>query len=103
MAQEIVQLVINPWLPIVDTTKGATAWYLFADPGMGRPALEVGFLRGHETPELFLKSPNATRIGGGPVAAEDGDFETDGVNYKVRHVYGGSLIEPKAAVASPGQ
>jgi hypothetical protein len=103
MAQEIVQLVINPWLPIVDTTKGATAWYLFADPGMGRPALEVGFLRGHETPELFLKSPNATRIGGGPVAAEDGDFETDGINYKVRHVYGGSLIEPKAAVASPGQ
>jgi hypothetical protein len=102
MAGDIVELVVNPWLPIIDTTSGSTAWYLFADPGMGRPALEVGFLRGHETPELFLKSPNATRIGGGPVAAEDGDFETDGINYKVRHVYGGSLIEPKAAVGSAG-
>jgi hypothetical protein len=105
MAGDIVELVINPWLPIITTTGtvGATAWYLFADPGLGRPALEIGFLRGHETPELFLKSPNATRIGGGPVAAEDGDFETDGINYKVRHVYGGSLIEPKAAVGSFGQ
>jgi hypothetical protein len=102
MAGDVVSLVINPWLPIVDTTSGATAWYLFADPGIGRPALEIGFLRGHETPELFLKSPNATRIGGGPVAAEDGDFETDGIAYKVRHVLGGSLLEPKAAVASAG-
>jgi hypothetical protein len=103
MAGEIVQLVVNPWLPIVTTAgTGATAWYLFADPGMGRPALEVGFLRGHETPEMFLKSPNATRIGGGPVAAEDGDFETDGIAYKVRHVYGGSLVEPKAGIASDG-
>jgi hypothetical protein len=106
MAGDIVSLVTNPWLPIVTTTGtiGATAWYLFADPGVGRPALEVGFLRGHETPEMFLKSPNATRIGGNSlVAAEDGDFETDGIAYKIRHVYGGSLIEPKAAVASFGQ
>lgn len=105
MAQDIVELVINPWLPIVTTTGtvGATAWYLFADPGIGRPAMEVGFLRGHESPELFLKSPNATRIGGGMVGAEDGDFDNDAVNYKVRHVFGGSLLEPKAAVASFGQ
>lgn len=105
MAGEIVELVINPWLPIVTTTGtiGATAWYLFAEPDVGRPAVEVGFLRGHESPELFMKSPNATRIGGGNVAAEDGDFDTDGINYKVRHVFGGTLLEPKAAVASFGQ
>jgi hypothetical protein len=76
MAGNIVELVVNPWLPIITTTGtiGATAWYLFAEPTVGRPAIEVGFLRGHESPELFLKSPNATRIGGGAVAAEDGDF-----------------------------
>ena len=105
MAGELAGLEVNPWLPIITTTGtiGATAWYLFASPTVGRPALEVGFLRGHESPELFMKAPNATRIGGGMVAAEEGDFDTDGIAYKVRHVFGGSLLEPKAAVASPGQ
>jgi len=103
MANEVVEPVTNPWLPIVDVSANKnTTWYLFADPGVGRPAMEVGFLRGHETPELFLKSPNATRIGGGMVGAEEGSFETDGVDYKVRHVFGGSLMEPKASVASIG-
>lgn len=99
---EVASVVVNPWLPIVDTTKGTTAWYLFADPGVGRPAMEVGFLSGHETPELFMKAPNAIRVGGGVVGAEDGSFETDGVDYKVRHVVGGTLIEPKAAFAAQG-
>lgn len=97
--------VVNPWLPIITTsgTIGNTAWYLFASPSAGRPALEVGFLRGNETPQLFLKSSNAVRIGGGVVAAEEGDFDTDSVHFKVRHILGGTLIEPKAAYASPGQ
>jgi len=99
---EIADVTVNPWLPIVDTTKGATAWYLFADPGVGRPAMEMGFLSGHETPELFMKSPNAIRVGGGVVGAEDGSFETDGVDYKVRHIIGGTLLEPKAAYAAQG-
>lgn len=99
---EVAEVVTNPWLPIVDTTNGDAAWYLFADPGIGRPALEVGFLRGHESPELFMKSPNATRIGGGTVGAEDGDFDTDSIAYKVRHVVGGTLLDPKAAYANPG-
>jgi hypothetical protein len=94
--------VVNPWLPIVDTTKGTTAWYLFADPGIGRPAMEVGFLIGHDSPELFMKAPNAIRIGGGVVGAEDGSFETDGVDYKVRHVFGGTLMDPKGAFANTG-
>lgn len=99
---EVAEVVVNPWLPIIDTTNGDAAWYLFADPGIGRPALEVGFLRGHESPELFMKSPNATRIGGGTVGAEDGDFDTDSIAYKVRHVVGGTLLDPKAAFANPG-
>lgn len=99
---EIAEVVTNPWLPIVDTDNGDTGWYLFADPGVGRPALEVGFLRGNEAPALYLKSPNAVRVGGGTVGAEEGDFETDGVNYKVRHVFGGTMMEPKAAVFSNG-
>lgn len=96
------EVVINPWLPIISTTNGDTSWYLFGSPMLGRPAAEVGFLRGHESPEIFLKTPNAVRVGGGPVQAEDGDFDTDGINYKVRHVVGGVLMDPKAAVASNG-
>ena len=100
---QVAEVVVNPWLPIVDTSGNKnTTWYLFADPGVGRPAMEVGFLRGHETPELFLKSPNATRIGGGTVGAEEGSFETDGIDYKVRHCFGGGLLEPKAALAYIG-
>lgn len=99
IAGQVADVVVNPWLPIVETSN-KNSWYLFADPGIGRPAVEMGFLRGNEAPALFVKSPNAMRIGGGTVAAEDGDFETDGIAYKVRHVFGGTLMEPKAAVAS---
>lgn len=97
-----VSVVVDPWLPIVSTTNGNTSWYLFADPNVGRPAMEIGFLTGHETPELFMKSPNATRVGGGTVDPMDGDFDTDSIDHKVRHVFGGVLLDPKSGVASNG-
>lgn len=98
-----IELVVNPWLPKVSTTNGNTSWYLFASTGGDdRPAAEMGFLLGHETPELFMKSPNAVRVGGGLVNAEDGDFDSDSMEWKVRHVLGGVLMSPKMAVASNG-
>lgn len=98
-----VQLVVNPWLPLVSSTaNGSSSWYMFANPSIGRPAMEVGFLVGHETPDLFAKQPNATRIGGGGIAPEDGDFESDSIDWKIRHVFGGTLIDPKMAFASNG-
>jgi hypothetical protein len=97
-----VKVMVNPWIPIIDTTHGSTGWYLFSDPSVGRPAAEVGFLIGHEVPELFQKTPNAVRVGGGLVAPEDGDFDTDSVEWKVRHVFGGTLMDFRAAVASSG-
>lgn len=100
-----VTVITNPWLPITTTsgTFGSTAWYLFADPNVGRPPMEIGFLTGHEQPELFQKAPNAIRVGGGAVSPEDGDFESDATEWKLRHVFGGTLMDPKSAVASPGQ
>lgn len=96
-----VTLHVEPYLPIISTTNGNTSWYLFADPSNGRPAAEVGFLAGHEEPQLFIKSPDAQRMAGGsdPMA---GDFATDSIDYKVRHVLGGTLMDPKMAVASNG-
>jgi hypothetical protein len=98
-----VKVVTNPWLPIISSTaNGNTSWYLFANPDAGRPAMEVGFLIGHEQPELFQKTPNAVRVGGGVAAPEDGDFDTDTVLWKLRHVFGGTLMDPKSGVASNG-
>jgi hypothetical protein len=102
MAAE-VSLVVNPYIPIVAATAdGNTSWYLFANPSVGRPALEMGFLRGYEQPQVFMKSPNATRVGGGQVDPMDGDFDTDSMQYKVRHVFGGTRMDPKMTVASEG-
>jgi hypothetical protein len=97
-----LRLVVNHYLPVIDTTTGNTAWYLFASPGTSRPALVMAKLRGHENPEMFMKSPNAVRIGGGDVSPMDGDFDTDSIEYKVRHVFGGTQIDPKGAIASTG-
>ncbi|WP_242892447.1 phage major capsid protein [Actinomadura litoris] len=98
-----VKVVVNPWLPIVSATaNGNTAWYLLGQTMAGRPAMEVGFLRGHEQPEVFVKAPDSMRVGGGMAPVEDGDFETDAIRHKVRHVLGGTLMDYKMAVASNG-
>lgn len=97
------RLSVDPYIPIVaSTANGNTSWWLFADPGNGRPAIEIGFLRGHETPEIFIKAPNARRVGGGDINPMDGDFDTDSIQYKIRHVLGGTRMDPKMTVASNG-
>jgi Mu-like prophage major head subunit gpT len=97
-----VELVVDPWAPIVATTNGATSWYLIANPSVGRPAMEIGFLIGHEQPEIWMKSADAVRVGGGGVDPEQGSFDNDSVQWRVRHVLGGVLVDPKMAVASNG-
>ena len=96
-------LIVDPWIPVLATTaNGNTSWFLFASPTGNRPALEFGRLRGHEEPAIFVKEPNARRVGGGSVDPMDGDFDIDAIEYKVRHVFGGTLMDPKMAVASQG-
>jgi len=117
-ARNIVQLAVNYYLPIVDGSFGNQGWYLFASPKGGRPALEFGRLRGHTMPELFMKLPNSIGIsegqmgpgntpfagmgGANPMAPMEGDFETDSIHYKVRHVFGGVTLDPIMAVYSNG-
>jgi hypothetical protein len=114
-ARNIVRPAKNYYLPLVDTTHGTTAWYLFANPKNGRPALQQSFLLGRESPELFMKAPNQIQIGEGrmgPGAGSmpgtsmanpmDGDFLTDSIIYKIRHVLGGTLLDPLMALASNG-
>jgi hypothetical protein len=98
-----VELVIDPYIPAIATTaNGNTSWFLFANPSVGRPALLMGFLRGHEQPEIWIKEPNARRAGGGAIDPMEGDFDTDSIQYRVRHVFGGLQVDPKATVMSNG-
>lgn len=99
-----VHLNVNSYIPIVaSSANGSTSWFLFANPSSQRPALEMGFLRGHPEPEVFMKEPNAVRVGGGGVVNPlDGDFDTDSLRYKVRHVFGGTREDYRMTVASNG-
>ncbi len=97
-----VTLSVNPYIPIVaSSSNGATSWFLFANPNSGRPALEMGFLRGYEQPGLFQKAPNTMRVGGAvdPIL---GDFDSGEIRYKGMHILGGARLEAKATVASSG-
>lgn len=94
--------VMNPYIPIVcSTANGTTSWALFANPSVGRPAGEVGFLAGYEEPALFQKAGNSARVGGG-VDQMAGDFATMEQHYKGIIGLGGVVLDPKSAVASNG-
>jgi len=95
-----LNLVINDYIGLVATSaNAATSWFMFASTSAARPALQLDRLRGHESPELFIKTPNASRVGGGTVAES---FETDEIEHKVRHCYGGVVVDARATVASNG-
>lgn len=115
-AKDFAKPALNYYLPIVNTSTSAqTAWYMFATPSSGRPALQQSFLRGREAPQLFMRSPNQVAIGEGRMGPGagvmpgttlsnpmEGDFDTDGIDYKIRHFLGGTLLDPVLAVASTG-
>lgn len=95
VSQMGLTLVIDPYLPVIDTTSGATGWYLFADP-KDIAALEVAHLRGHERPEICMKASDKVTIGGGAIGPMSGDFATDNVLYRVRLVFGGCRLDWRA-------
>lgn len=94
-------LVVDPYIPIVATTNGNTSWFLFASPSLGRPALEVGQLRGFAEPQLYQKTANTSRVGGG-IDQAAGDFATMSQEYKGVIAFGGTRLDKKATVASEG-
>lgn len=100
--QNKLKLVVNHYLPVLDKEHGSDTYYLMADPAVARGAVEFAFLRGHHSPELFMKSPNAVSVSGGSVGTTTGDFDHDAIGYKVRHVMGGTTIDPKCALKSVG-
>jgi hypothetical protein len=57
-------------------------WYLIADPEI-LPCIEVGFLDGLEDPEVFIQ--DAPTVGS--------MFSNDQLTFKIKHVYGGAVID----------
>lgn len=67
---------------VVDRFTDADDWYLVADPSM-HDTVEVGFYQGRREPELFVQdSPTVGSM-----------FDADKVTYKIRHIYGGTVLE----------
>lgn len=84
-----LQVRFNPFIRMLDPTNYATSWYLFADPADGY-AVEFAFLRGYEAPQMFMRVSSQLLLGGGLASPMEGGFDNDAVDYKVRHVMGGS-------------
>ena len=94
-----LQLHVDPYLPVVDTSGNRNGtWYLFADPAEVA-AMEYGYLRGYETPEICMKASDKVSTLGAPLSAFSGDFATDNVLYRVRDVFGSVQMDPRAAYA----
>jgi len=99
-----MDLVMDPYIPIVctDANKKLTSWGITVDPNtQNRPSIEVGFLNGFETPQIFTKVPNTQRMGGG-VDPMMGDFYSMDQDMKVVTVMGGTQIDGRSTVASNG-
>jgi hypothetical protein len=97
-----LEIVENRWLAKVDTSGNANVtWYLLAEPG-ATAAMEVGFLTGQRSPQVFQKISGQQTSGGGATDPMQGDFERDAMAWKVRHIFGGLALEPRYAYAMRG-
>ena len=96
-----LQLHVDPYLPVLDTTDGNATWYLFAEPSAGA-AMEFSYLRGHETPEIVMKNSDKVSVAGGALSSFSGDFATDDILYRVRVVCGAGRMDPRFAYAQIG-
>lgn len=95
--------IMDPFMPIVITgAASTTSWGIVVDPNaQNRPCVEMGFLNGYQTPQIYTKLPNTQRMGGG-VDAMMGDFYSMDQDMKIVGVFGGTQIDGRSTVASTG-
>lgn len=71
--------------PHLDKDTSNSDFYIFTN----YPVVEVSFLRGQQQPEILREPENTGR-----------SFTTDAITWKVRHVYGGDVVDHRGAVSS---
>lgn len=64
--------------------------------------MEMAYLRGHEMPEICMKSSDKVTVGGAALSPFSGDFATDNIMYRVRIVHGGTQLDPRYAYSQDG-
>lgn len=80
-----------------------TNWYILPKPGaVSRPVLELGQLRGYETPELRINNLTGDYAGGGTVSPFEGSFENDTIDLRLRYPLTGILWDASYVVWSKG-
>lgn len=93
--------IYNPYIDII-SANAPGAWILSASPqAVERPAVEVGTLKGFETPQLFEEVPNTQRVGGG-LEPQMGNFYTLNRNMKILSIFGGNWMDGRSTVGSNG-
>lgn len=76
----INRLGVEPlWVPELTD---ANDWYMVADPGL-MDTIEIGFMDDMREPELFIEDNPSAGSG----------FSADKIRYKIRHVYGGAVLD----------
>lgn len=99
------QVVVNQYLPLIDQSENAAStWYLVPLNGTDgtRRAIVLAFMAGEETPDLRVSADTGTQIGGGDIDPMRGSFSHDDVQFRVRHIVGGSGLENAGAAVSLG-
>ncbi len=75
------QLIVSPQLPAAGTPS-QSSWYLAADPAEV-DTIEIGFVGGQVNPAMFIQDNPLYGL----------NFTQDAVSYKVRHEYGGAVMD----------
>lgn len=70
---------------VYDQLTSQTAWYMTANPDEV-PTMVVGFLNGQQEPELYVQ--DQPTVGSA--------FTADKISYKVRHIYGGDILDHRS-------
>jgi hypothetical protein len=75
----------------------------FESGGVTPQGAVMNFLRGHEAPEVVQRMSNKMSMGGAAVSQMDGDFDSDSMAWRIRHVLGGTQVDSRLTYASNGQ
>lgn len=72
----------KPRVHVVDYWTDADNWYATADKATA-PLIELGFFNGVQEPELFTQD----------LPTQGSLFSNDQIKYKIRHIYGGNVLD----------
>lgn len=98
-----IEVIGSHWLKKIFPAIGKGWIMIPIVSGDDLPILSSNFLEGYETPSVWIKDSNARLVGGGAVnSLVDGDFDSDALETKVRHVHGANVFWNNGIVFSTG-